>query len=204
MADILLYLALGVSLGVVTSVPIGVANAAVVDTALRSGPRRALALAAGAASADFAHACLAFVGLGPLLADHPPWPAIFFVISGVAIATYGVVVFRAAPKSSKPAGGTMSSAYLVGLLLTISNPGALMAWMVVAAAVAPADTSVAGGLATGVGIGAFAWFSVLALLAGRGRNLVSRHRSLVSRIIGAALIALGLLSLLRGIHTLWR
>lgn len=201
--DALLYLAIGIGLGLLTSVPIGVANAAVVDAALRGGRRRALGLAAGGASADVVHAGVAFGGLGPLLAAHPPWPAVFFVVSGAAIAAYGVHVMRSRPAAAvDPGNARVASAYAVGLLLTVTNPAALMAWMVVAGAIAPPRPALGGAVAVGVGLGALAWFALLAELAHRGRNLLARRGPLVARVIGAVLIALGAISLLRGAHQL--
>ncbi|HUH04826.1 MAG TPA: LysE family transporter [Kofleriaceae bacterium] len=201
--DALLYLAIGLGLGLVTSMPIGVANAAVVDAAVRSGRRRARALAAGGATADLIHAGLAFAGLGPLLAAHPPLPAIFFAISGIAIIVYGVHVMRATPaRVVGPGDGRVAGAYAVGLLLTATNPAALAAWMMVAGAIAPSAPLLGVAVAIGVGTGAFTWFAVLAELAHRGRDLLTRRGQLVSRVIGAVLIVLGALSLFRGAHQL--
>lgn len=55
----------------------------------------------------------------------------------------------------------------------------------------------------GVGLGAFSWFSVLALLAHRGRAVLKKRKRIVARIIGTVLVVLGLLSVFRGAHTLW-
>lgn len=201
--DALFYLAIGLGLGLVTSMPVGVANAAVVDAAVRSGRRRALALAAGGATADLLHAGLAFAGLAPMLAAYPPLPAIFFTVSGVAIIIYGVHVMRTVPaRAVAPGNGRVAGAYAVGLLLTVTNPAALMAWMVVAGAVAPSAPLLGAAVAIGVGAGAFTWFAVLAELARRGRDLLTRRGALVSRVIGGVLIALGAVSLFRGAHQL--
>lgn len=200
---LLWHLLLGFGLGVATSMPLGVANAATVDAAVHHGRGRALGIAAGGASADVVHAGLAFAGLGPLLSAHPEWAAGFFLLSGVAIAGYGVRVWCATPVAVGEAGAPrVIGAFTVGLLLTVTNPGALMAWMFIAAAIAPESALHGGLIAGGIGLGAFTWFAVLVELVTRGRDVQLRSGRTLSRVIGGLLIAVGVFSLLRGLHLL--
>lgn len=194
------YFAIGLGLGLLTSVPIGVANVAVVDAGLRSGRRRALATGAGAALADTIHATAAFAGLGPLVEAYPRLTAAMYLASGVLIAGYGALALRAA--SRPQAAGAARAGFAVGLMLTLFNPAALVAWIVVAGALAPASVGVGVVAAVGVGVGAFACFAALGHLASRGRDVLRDSGRGLARWVGAALIALGVLSLARGVH-LW-
>lgn len=205
----LVWLAIGLALGVATSVPIGLANVAVVDAGLRHGRRRALSIAAGAAVADFVHSGLAFAGVGPLIETHAWLPRLFFVASGLAITAYGVHVLRSSRSVSNTTGEAAPAAtaepararsgVLVGLLLTLTNPAALLAWLVVAGALHPGTMVRGVAIAAGVGVGAFGWFAVLALWSSRGRQRLGERRHVVVRVMGVLLIALGLASVARGI-----
>ena len=198
-AVIAIHIAIGLALGVLTSIPIGVANVAVVDAGLRSGRRRALGIAAGGAVADAVHSGLAFTGMGLVLHRHPLVPAILFTVTGALITGYGVHALRAVTRH-RPAA--VDGGFLLGLALTGLNPAPLLAWLVVAGALA-LPSAVAGLIAAaGVGVGAFACFAVFAHLAARGRDVVSSRRSSALRWVGAALIVLGVISGGRGMYLL--
>ncbi len=195
---------MGLALGALTSLPVGVANVAVVEAGLRAGRRRALWVAAGGATADTAHASLAFVGIGSAAARYHAATGIFFLVSGAIVAGYGILAVRvgggpgaaAAPARSNP------RAYGTGLALTLFNPAALLAWVAVAGALPPAGAVSAVATGVGVGLGAFAVFSALALLAARGRDLLGRGRARVTRLAGMGLILLGAVSAVRGLLAL--
>lgn len=199
-ALVAIHIAIGLALGVLTSIPIGVANVAVVDAGLRSGRRRALGIAAGAAMADAVHSGVAFTGMGLLLNRHPLVPAILFMVSGALITGYGVHALRTVTRHQPAA--VADGGFFLGLALTGLNPAPLLAWVVVAGALA-LPSALAGVItAAGVGAGAFACFAVFAHLAARGRDLVSSAGSSVSRWVGAALIVLGVISVGRGVYLL--
>lgn len=62
---------LGVVLGVVTGLPIGVVNVAIVEAATRGERRFAIEIGLGGALADAVHAAIAFLGVGRV-ANHVP------------------------------------------------------------------------------------------------------------------------------------
>jgi len=198
------HLAMGLALGALTSLPLGVANVAVVEAGLSAGRRRALWVAAGGATADTAHASLAFVGIGSVAARYHAATGTFFVVSGAVVAAYGVLAVHrgggpgaaAAPARSDP------RAYATGLVLTLFNPAALLAWVAVAGALPPAGVVSAVATGVGVGLGAFTVFAALAVLAVRGRDLLGRGRARVTRLAGMALIVLGAVSAARGLLSL--
>ncbi|MDB4962409.1 MAG: Lysine exporter protein [Myxococcales bacterium] len=210
-------LALGVGLGVVTGMPLGVVNVAIVDASIAHRRRHAIGLGIGGALADTVHAGLAFVGLAALVTTRPDLVRVLAVLAAIAIGAYALMAWRrhrtattttgaalqrgsdAARSSSAPAavdrtarassasigsslssGATASSvhdessllgAIPAGLALTLPNPGALAAWVAVAASLWPRAQTVEGILVgIGVGLGSAAWFTSLAILIARIRR----------------------------------
>lgn len=151
---------IGLALGVITGMPIGVVNVAIVDAATRGQHRFATGVGLGGALADAIHAALAFVGIGQLVAAHPAWSRAMAIAAAVIIIGYAATTLRRTQRAEPRSHG---GGFATGLLITLPNPAALGAWITVAAvmwptiAVAPAIA-----LAIGVGVGSAAWFVMLA------------------------------------------
>lgn len=161
----MIALLLGLGLGVVTGLPVGVVNVAIIEAAHAGRAAFARKLGAGGALADAIHAGAAFVGVGRVIEDRPEWKIAMAIATAAVIAMYAThVVLRRRRKQPPPARGGM----LVGFLLTLPNPGALAAWIAVAAVVWPA-ISLANALvlAAGVGAGSAVWFTALATITAR-------------------------------------
>jgi threonine/homoserine/homoserine lactone efflux protein len=179
---------LGLGLGVVTGIPLGVINVAIVDAATAGRRRFATGLGVGGGAADAIHALLAFTGVGRLVTADPALVRSLAIAAAIVIVAYAALTWRRrsamaprapspplAPSSPKapspPAAPTPPSASDVhltrglatGVLLTLPNPGALAAWLAVAAAVwsdaTPLEAVV---IAAGVGVGSALWFALLA------------------------------------------
>jgi threonine/homoserine/homoserine lactone efflux protein len=179
---------LGLGLGAVTGMPLGVVNVAIVDAAAAGRRRFATGIGLGGAAADAVHAAIAFAGLGRVVTSRPELVRVLAALAAALIAGYAIAAWRARPVHRPLADASrLSRGVATGALLTLPNPGALAAWVAVAAALVPGATlAEAGALAAGVGAGSAAWFALLAHLASR---VPPEHRAL--RIIPrAALIAL--------------
>jgi threonine/homoserine/homoserine lactone efflux protein len=157
-ADVAGAAALGLALGVVTGMPIGVVNAAIVEAATRGERRFAIHIGLGGALADAAHAAIAFAGIGRIVTDSSR-KAMALVAAGVVLA-YAVLALRRQRIESPP---PRRYGLATGLLLTLPNPAALGAWVAVAAVLWPTIELVpALALAAGVGVGSALWFALLA------------------------------------------
>lgn len=201
-------LGLGLGLGVVTGLPLGVVNVAVVATAGRDGARAGTWLGLGGALADTTHATVAFAGLGPVIAARPRLAEALAIASGVLLLIVAAYLARPrrAPASAaaevdragRPHRGLLGSV-AAGAALTLPNPGALAAWVAVAAALGP-HRSVAAAVVTalGVGAGSALYFAGLARLAARSARHLVRPRWLDR---GAALViaVVGLVALARAL-----
>lgn len=186
--------ALGIGLGVVTGMPLGVVNVAVVDAAIAGRGRFATGIGIGGALADAVHSALAFVGVGQLVTARPAWTRGMAIAAALIIAGYAIAAWRArkTPPPPDARGATAVRGVLAGTLLTLPNPAALAAWAAIAAAVWPAiATADALVLAAGVGVGSAAWFALLAKGSARVR-VDHPARAYVPRVALALLVAIAL------------
>jgi threonine/homoserine/homoserine lactone efflux protein len=187
---------LGVVLGVVTGLPIGVINVAIVEAATRGERRFAIQIGLGGALADAVHAAIAFLGIGGV-ADHVPQRALAVVAASVVIG-YAVLALRGqVGAAARPRRYGVAT----GLALTLPNPAALGAWLAVAAALWPSIEVVpAIVLAAGVGIGSALWFTVLARVVAA---LPADHRIVrwLPRVAVALLAAIAVAGIVRAFAT---
>lgn len=205
----LTYFLIGVLIAVLTGVPIGPANLAVIDAAYRHTMRRAIGVAIGAAIGDMLYAGLGIVGIGPVIIANPAVPPVLYAISGVILVVYGAITVRAQPVSPVDADAPratlpsqeMWSGVTVGLALILLNPAAIVTWVVV---VGPylADADRLTGLAAVIGVllGSFAWFWFVAYLTTHGKRIMGARAIWITRIVGIALVGYGLFSFGRAVH----
>ena len=188
--------ALGLGLGVLTGIPLGVINVAIVDAAVARRRGFALGLGLGGAIADAIHAALAFLGIGRLVAAHPEWMRALAVGAAAIIIAYAAVSWRRRDLRAEARGGeTTARGVLTGLALTLPNPGALAAWAAVAASLWPAAlTAEAIVFAVCVGIGSALWFTALGRIVARVRrdHPALRHAPRVALVLLALLAVIGL------------
>jgi arginine exporter protein ArgO len=158
-------LVVGLALGIVTGMPIGVVNVAIVEAASRGRAAYAARVGVGGALADAMHAAIAFAGVGRVVTERVAWRAAMAVVMAAVVCAYASRVWRRRRGRvvCEERGGM-----LAGLMLTLPNPGALAAWVAVAAVVWPGiDIARALVLAAGVGAGSALWFAALACWVGR-------------------------------------
>jgi arginine exporter protein ArgO len=190
--------ALGVGLGIVTGMPLGVVNVAIVDASIAGRVRFATGIGIGGAIADTTHAVLAFIGMGALITAHPE--LVRWLALGAAVLIVGYVIAawkkRAQPRVSVDESSFVRGA-LTGAALTLPNPGALAAWAAVAASLWPdATIDEAIALGVGVGVGSAAWFALLARWVSRVRPDHPAIR-LISRIALVVLVAIAIAGVVR-------
>jgi threonine/homoserine/homoserine lactone efflux protein len=196
--EVALGLGLGLGLGVVTGIPLGVVNVAVVELASRDR-RGATWLGLGGALADTVHAGVAIAGWGALVAARPEVTRVLAVITAAVVAGYAVwVAMRTRrPEARILAPGPPARRLLTGVALTLPNPAALAAWTAVAAALFPrASPAVTAAAALGVGIGSALWFAALARLGARVRL---GDRAWPARAVAAVLLAIAAVALARAL-----
>ena len=188
--------ALGLALGIVTGMPLGVVNVAIVDASVAGHRRFATGIGIGGAIADATHAALAFIGIGQLVTRRPDLVRILAVVAAVLIALYAVMAWRTKRVPTTRVDATSPRAVVTGLMLTLVNPGALSAWVAVAALWPTTSLAEEVILAVCVGIGSAAWFTLLAYLVSR---VPREHRALqiIPKVAVVALLAIAVAGVVR-------
>jgi arginine exporter protein ArgO len=223
MGRVLGLFAIGVAIGALTGVPIGPVNVAVIDASYRHTLRRALAVGLGGAIADFVYATLGIVGIGPYLLAYPILPRILYGVSGVVLIGYGAITVRTrpvsavaahAPRSPTPAGrpavtaglpgsmtrGDVWSGLTIGLALILLNPAALVTWVVIVGShLAGVGTESGLAASSGIFVGSFAWFALVAYLTNHGKRVLGDKAVWIPRTVGALLVGYGIYSLGRAV-----
>lgn len=198
LVDLLAAAGLGLGLGVVTGMPLGVINVAIVDAAAAGYKKLATGIGIGGAIADAIHAALAFIGVGQLVTRRPDLVRWLAIGAAALIVLYAIVAWRRERKPSV-VDVTNARAIATGFFLTLPNPGALSAWVAVAATLWPhATIAEASILATGVGIGSATWFALLAHWVSR---IPREHWSLriIPKVALGALVAIAGVGVVRAI-----
>jgi threonine/homoserine/homoserine lactone efflux protein len=204
--------ALGLGLGVVTSMSPAVINVSIVDAAAAGRRRFATGLGLGGAVADTIHAGLAFAGVGGVVIADPRRVRGLALVAAAAIVAYAAWAWRRrrAPVPDRPggrggsAGGPPPTDRLgrgaaTGFALTLLNPAALAAWVAVAASARPGAVPLeAAVIAGGVGAGSALWFTLFARWISGVR---AGHPALatVPRVSLLLLIAIALIGVVRAL-----
>src|SRR5262249_45345853 len=156
--------------------------------------RRAYAVGLGGALADFAYSTLGIVGIGPYVQAYPVVPHVLYAVSGAVLIGYGAITVRTRPvktiasdAAAAPARGDVWSGLSTGLALILLNPATLVTWIVIVGSskyLAAAGT--AGGLAasTGIFIGSFTWFALVAYLTNHGKRVMGDKAVWIPRTVG--------------------
>lgn len=205
------FFMLGTIAGIVTGIPVGPSNVAVIDNVYRNSIRRAIAVGAGAAFADGWVSAFGILVVGSFLEEHPQVRAVLFCISGVVLVIYGIITLRApalnespkkVEKSANPSKEVWSG-FLVGIIIILMNPSAIVAWtMIVAPYFVDADFSGKMGGVGGIVVGSFIWFCFVAYLAAKGKKMLGDRSIWVLRIVAILLIGAGIFYMGRGL-TFW-
>ena len=192
------YLALGVALGIASSLPPGPCGLAIMSTVSHGGTaRRALATAAGGAVGDLVYSTLGLVGIGSLIARAA---VALQATSGAVMIAFGGAKLLERPPARPPADHP-SQGFALGLGLVLANPAALVTWVVVVGAhLAGAPIAARACTVAGITLGSFVWFATVGRLARAGRP----DRLLrLSAALGAVLVGVGVISLARAAEALF-
>lgn len=210
-----MFLLIGAAAGALTGVPIGPANVAVIDAAYRHTLRRALAVSAGAALADGLYAAGGVLGVTPLLRAYPSIPPLLYAFSGLVLLVYGFVTARSQPMAPAPQAELRQSdtslkrrdrrelwsGFTVGLALILLNPAALVTWVVIMGSIIPDATPTEGvACAVGVTLGSVGWFSLVAYLTQKGKNVLGDKAAWIPRFVGMALMLYAVYLLVKAVR----
>lgn len=201
-----MFLLIGIAAGAATGIPIGPVNVAVIDASYRHTLRRAMAVGLGGAVADMLYSGLGVLGVTPVLNTYPSVPPILYGISGIVLLVYGYLTARSQPvqpvvvvaDAVDPSAShkaialrrEMWQGFSVGIALILLNPAAVVTWVVIIGQIIPAANNNWEGLACAIGVfmGSFAWFSLVAYLTHKGKNVLGDKAAWIPRVIGVGLM----------------
>jgi len=201
-------------LGVTLAIPIGPAGLAVIQTGLRSGFWRAWLTGIGVTLADTTYLLVVYFGLAGFM-SIPAVKVTVWILGALALVYLGWQSLRGmwkkdqklnlaeAPIEPTPSRASGRSPLLVGYLVNISNPIAVVFWagiygsLIGAAVAAGGDKN--GALLSGAAIlvGILAWHTTTSFLSHWGKRLLNEK---IIRYISAAA---GIVLILFGLRFAW-
>lgn len=205
----LTYFLMGATVGVLSGVPIGPVNLAVIDAAYRSSLRRAVIVGLGGAIGDGLYALVGILAMGPILERYPVVSPVLYGVSGLGLFVYSLRVIRAQPSApvSKPRvmpvkrQESLWSGFLLGLGLILMNPAAIVTWVIIVGLFMQGVTPTYGLIATvGVTIGSLAWFTSVAHITERGKNLVGESTLKITRVVAYLILGYSIFAMGRALH----
>lgn len=205
------YFLIGAIVGVISGVPIGPVNLAVIDAAYRHSLRRALTVGVGGALGDGAYSLIGILAMGPILARYKWISPVLYAVSGVGLFIYAIRVIRSqpdmpvpkpqhapsAPRRQEP----LWSAFLVGLGLVLMNPASIITWVLIVGLFLHDVTPVHGLFAAlGVSVGGFAWFVGVAHVAEHGKHIIGEKTLKITRVVAYLILGYSLFAVLRALQ----
>jgi len=156
----------GIAIGFIMAIPIGPIGIMCIRKTLTEGRLSGLIIGLGAATADLFYGCVAVFGLTVIsdtLSDQRIW---IRIVGGALLFFLGIKTFRAQPKDPKlkVSGSGRLRSYFTVVVLTLTNPLTIFAFIAVFAAFGLGDglsffSAVV--LVAGVFIGSCLWFFLL-------------------------------------------
>lgn len=197
----LTYFLKGIIIGFAMAIPVGPIGILCIRKTLAEGRLRGLIIGLGAATADLLYSCIAAFGL-TIISDTLNSQRIWIrLVGGAFLLFLGIRIFRAQPKNPKILinGSGMLRSYLTTVLLTLTNPLTIFAFIAIFAALGFADGLSylsASLLVIGVFMGSTLWFVLLSsgvTLFRTKLNLGGLHW--VNKIAGILIIFSGIIAM---------
>jgi threonine/homoserine/homoserine lactone efflux protein len=190
----------GIIVGFCAAVPVGPIGILCIRRSLADGQKIGMATGLGAATADAIYGCVAYFGLTAVsnfLIGQKLWlglPGGLFVC-GLGIGTF----FKKPTEQKTTAGahiGSLFSAYLSSLFLTLTNPTTIFSFMAIFASVglgvSPTLFNTVG-LTAGMFIGSALWWLFLSISVSLFRSQINPGRMLlINRLAGIIILVFGL------------
>jgi len=190
---------------VLVAAPLGPVGVTVVRTGLVRGFLPAFAVGAGAAVVDGFY----FIGAvaGVERAFRTAWVGVPLWLAGSAFLAFlglsGLAASRGTPREVGAASGTARLALGQGLLITMTNPLTIAAWLAVASSLALSEGDLLRLLpaAAFIATGTLCWFAFLAAAVARGRHLASDAAlRWVSAVASVIILAFAVRFLMQGLE----
>jgi len=210
---ILLAVLTGFSSGFMLSVPVGPINLTIINEGARRGLVWALLIGFGATAMEVLYCALAFTGFASFFTGRVV-KAAMELTSFVFMLYLGIRFLKSrAIKAIVPVEDTLRekfhphSAFAVGFVRVMGNPGVFLFWIVLAASFrardwVPSNPAGVASCVAGVAVGTNLWFSGLSYAVSRGhKKFTERNLLRMEHISGLCLLGL---ALIQGGHIVWQ
>jgi threonine/homoserine/homoserine lactone efflux protein len=202
----------GIWVAILSSVPIGPINFALVQTVMTKGKRAAMMIAVGGMIADVVYCFLAMILFGWIAGDDNPALFVWLNLISIPVVIWmGISMIRKRnevqqPKSTGKVGG---GGIFLGMMLGISNPMLLGYWLWVASVVMDQGwvkktlldyTAFTLGMSGGI---ILAFFGFVNLIALGNRRASDSFRKLFTTAVGVGFIIFGIYLSIRFAYTHW-
>src|SRR5688572_22678635 len=210
---ILLAVVTGFISGLILSIPVGPVNLTIMNEGARRGFRRALLIGLGATVMEVAYCALAFTGFASIFGNRV-LKAAMELFSFIFMLYLGIRFLSA---KSIPATNKIEerieeklnphSAFMIGLVRVMGNPGVLLFWIILAANFLSrewVEPNNRGKLAcvTGVALGTGLWFLGLSYAVSLGHKKFSERTLLrMEHFSGVGMLVL---ALIHGVNIVWQ
>ena len=203
----------GFSFGFILSVPVGPVNLTILNEGARRGLLWAMLIGFGAVSMEVIYCALAFTGFASLFdgkvikAVMELTSFVFFLYLGIRFMTVRTINAVAPAEEKITLKLHPQSAFYIGFVRVMGNPGVFLFWIFLAALFRAHDwvePTLAGTLScvAGVAVGTSLWFCGLSYAASRGHGKFTQGTLLrMERISGICLL---LMALGQGVHIVWQ
>jgi threonine/homoserine/homoserine lactone efflux protein len=195
------YILKGLVIGFSIAAPVGPVGLLCIRRSMAEGQRVGFVTGLGAATADASYGCVAAFGLtgvSSFLVGHRIWLSL---IGGLFLCHLGVrtLINNPVVRPENVQAGSLLSAYLSTLFLTLTNPTTILSFVAVFAALGmevSANYLGAGSLVAGVFIGSALWWLLLSCGAAQFQSRLDHGwMHFINRLSGSVIFAFGIYSL---------
>lgn len=199
--------------GILLSIPVGPINLTIVNEGARRGFIWASLIALGAVVADLIYCTLAFTGFASFFGNRVVKAAmelssfVFMLYLGIKFLKAKTIQESNKLEERIEEKLNPHSAFMIGFVRVIGNPGILLLWIVLAANFISREWVAPNGMAEffcilGVAIGASLWFLGLSYAVSlRHKKLTSKTLLRLEHFSGIGLITL---AVIHGVHIIWQ
>ncbi len=197
----------GVSVGFLTSIPLGPIGVLCVQRTLNNGRLSGFCSGAGAAFSDFLYAFIAVYSVSMVTTFVEEFRSVLFIIGAIVLVIIGIRMVKAKPRRPSPRRNTrrkfnLWQNFVSTFFLTVTNPLPLFIFIGGFSLIGVQDTRI-GRIVTvlGVLIGALTWWLTLSFLVGIFRkNFTFRKLYYTNKIAGWVIIVLAIVLAIREMY----
>ena len=189
----------GITIGLITGMPLGPIGALCLRTTLANGASFGIAAGLGSCAADSIFASVAALGITVIVRFLARYQQYVRLFGGIILILFGIhgILSKKENKKEILNSKTLVKSFMSTFLLALTNPATVFTFLFVFTGYGSRNIGEGAAariiLVIGVFCGSLIWWFILILLAGRFHGKLSfDEMSIVSRILGAAIVFSGI------------